>query len=255
MKKYQIVAVLALAVSAFTTSCRTKKVTVGVENARFQHGYLNSKLLKPGTLLMWDMEAVEDKKLTPSTSPDISNNQTERHAGGTELVSKAASGLSVAGEIPIQQIPVTAKAEVARQTSIIVKQFESRRFNDPEFVLNEKDFALQRTQLGDGYAGDPNIRFIFIAGATHADDVNISIGTPTGKENVFTLTIAGKEYKLTYSGTKSHEWRGKQEPVFVHPRVYKLVKDSTGGTGYRFIEDRRIEVKNMTEMLTNASTF
>ena len=204
---------------------------------------------------MWDMQAADDRKLTPSPSPDISNNQTDRHAGGTELISKASSGLSVAGEIPIQQVSVAAKAEVARQTSITVKQFESRRFNDSEFVLNEQDFALQRAQLGQANADDPNIRFIFIGGATYADETAISIGTPTEKENVFSLTVAGKDYKLTYSGTKSHHWRGKQEPVFVHPRVYKLIKDSSGQTGYRFVEDRRVVVSNLTGMLTDASTF
>ena len=257
MKKYTRIisfALSGLATVAVTTSCQTKNVSVGVENARFQHGYLNSKLLSQGTLLLWDMDAADDRALTTVPHPDTSNNQTVRHAGGTELTSKASSGLSVSGEIPIQQISVEAKAEIARQTAIVVKEFESRRFYDPAFVLNEPDFAAKRTELGGEYAGNDKVRFIFVAGATVSDDTDISIGTPTGKENEFKLTIAGKEYKLAYSGTKDYEWKGHKEPVFVQPRIYKLVKDSRGDTGYRFVEDRRIE-GDLTRMLTKASSF
>jgi hypothetical protein len=254
MIKYTATSVVTLLALVALPSCQTKNVTVGVENARFQHGYLNSKLLSQGTLLLWDMDAANDKKLTKEPGPNTSNNDTVRDAGGTELTSKATSGLAVSGEIPIQQISVEAKAEIARQTSIVVKDFASRRFYDPTFVLNQPNFAQKRVELGRMHSDNEKIRFIFIAGATVANDTDISIGTPTGKENEFKLTVAGKEYKLTYSGTKTYQWKGSQEPIFVQPRIYKIVKDSNGETGYRFEEDRRISV-DLPEMLTDASTF
>ena len=242
---------ILLTVLSVSTSCQTKNVTVGVENARFQHGYLNSKLLGPGALLLWDMEAADDRKVTLTPGPDTSHNRTVRHAGGTEQTSRATSGVEVSGTIPIQQVSVDVRAQIARQTTVTVKQFESQRFYDPDYVLNQAEFAPKRMELGKAYADNDQVRFIFIAGATVADDAQISTGTPTGRENEFKLTIAGKEYKLTYIGTRSLEWKGSQEPVFIQPRVYKIQKDPRGETGYRFVEDRQIPF-DLSTMLTDS---
>ncbi|MFD2256348.1 hypothetical protein ACFSSA_06660 [Luteolibacter algae] len=250
----QVATITLGAAMILTTSCHTKNVSVGVENARFQHGYLNSKLLNQGSLLLWDMEATSGKMLTNVPHPDTSNNDNVSHASGSELMSKASSGVTVSGEIPIQQVPVGVSSEINRQTSIVVKNFESRRYYDPRFILNERDFASQRTELGEEFADNDKIRFIFIAGSTVSDDTDISIGTPTGKTNEHKLTIAGKEYKLTYSGTKEYQWKGSKQPVFVQPRIYKLIKDNSGDTGFRFVEDRQIE-GDITKMLTSASSF
>lgn len=241
-------------VLALSSSCAVRKVTVGVDNARFQHGYLNSKLLGSGALLLWDMNAATDRALTLAPGPNTGNNETVRHAGGKELVSMASSGVTLNGAGVAQGIPIEAGAEIARQTAIVVRNFASVRFRDPQFVLNEEDFAAERRELGDEYADQSRTRFIFISGITLADDVNISIGTPEQKGNTFTLTIAGKEYELTYRGLKSSAWSGSQEPVFIQPRVYKLVSAPDGATGYRFEEDRSIQF-DLTAMLTQASTF
>lgn len=250
-----LVARLALvAALATSSSCAVRKVTVGVDNARFQHGYLNSKLLGTGALLLWDMNAAQDRALTLAPGPNVANNETVRHAGGRELVSMASSGVTLSGAGAAQGIPVEARAEIARQTAIVVRNFSSVRFRDPQFVLNEEDFSGERSELGRQYANRPSIRFILIAGITLADDVNISIGTPDDKSNSFILTIGGKDYQLSYRGLKSSAWSGAQEPVFIQPRVYKLLSDSAGATGYRFEEDRTIHF-DLTSMLTEASTF
>lgn len=236
------------------SSCAVRKVTVGVDNARFQHGYLNSKLLGSGALLLWDMNASTDRALTLAPGPDVTNNETVRHAGGRELVSMASSGVTLNGAGAAQGIPVEARAEIARQTAIVVRNFSSVRFRDPAFVLNEEDFAEERKKLGAQYADQARSRFILISGITLADDVNISIGSPGEKGNTFTLSIAGKEYQLSYRGLRSSAWTGSQEPVFIQPRVYKLVSVPEGATGYRFEEDRTIQF-DLTSMLTDASTF
>jgi len=239
---------IALALSG----CQVQEVTVGVENAKFQHGYLNSKLLKQGTLLLWDMEAAADRQLTIAPSPIIADNDTVNHAGGHELASVASSGLSVGGSLPLEKVSAGVKTEIAKQTAVVVHDFQSKRFYDANFVLNEEDFAGQRQILGEEYAGNEKVRFIFIAGATVADDAAIAIGTPTGSQNEFELSIGGKKYRLSYYGTKSVDWKGAQEPVFIQPRVYQIVKDEAGATGYRFVEDRKI-VFDLTEMLTEAA--
>ena len=242
----------ALAAVLLLPACKVQEVQVGVENAKFQHGYLNSKLLGQGTLLLWDMEAAKDRQLTILPSPIFENNATVDHAGGTKLASVASSGVSVHGGLPLEQVSASAKAEIARQTAVVVEDFKSKRFYDADFVLNEPDFAEKRQALGADYATNDKVRFIFIAGATVADDAAIEIGTPTDRPNEFELAIAGKKYNLSYYGTKSVEWQGAQEPVFIQPRVYKIVQDADGATGYRFVEDRRIQF-NLTEMLTDAN--
>jgi hypothetical protein len=224
---------------------------VAVENAKFQQGYLNSKLLGTGTLLLWDQAAAPEQQLTILPGPDTENNRTVRHAGGRELASMASSGVSVSGSLPGATVSAEAEAEITRQTSVVVREFEALRFHDPDFVLNEEDYADYRVQLGDQHADNDLVRFIFIAGATVADDACISIGTPTDNPNEFKLRIAGKEYRLSYSGVKSVEWSGAREPVFIQPRVYRIARDAAGATGYRFVEDRQIRF-NLTEMLNRA---
>ncbi len=235
-------------------ACAVHEVTVGVENARFQHGYLNSKLLGPGTLLVWDMEAASDRALTLAPNPDVANNESVRHAGGSELVSRATSGITLGGAAATRGIPANAEAHIASQTAVRVCNFASVRFRDPKFVLNEEDFARERVELGRDFADHPSVRFILIAGTTLADDVQIAIGKPKGQANVARLSIAGKKYELAFHGIKTAAWLGCQEPVFIQPRVYKLVSDDAGATGYRFIEDRTVEF-DLTEMLTDATTF
>jgi hypothetical protein len=242
----------AIGAFLFLTGCKVQEVKVGVENAKFQHGYLNSKLLGQGTLLLWDMEAAADRQLTIVPSPRTEDNDLVDHAGGAKLASVASSGVSVHGALPLEQVSVSTKAEIARQTAVVVEDFQSKRFYDSDFVLNEPDFAERRQTLGEQYADNDKIRFIFIAGATVADDAAIEVGTPTERPNEFELAIGGKKYRLSYYGTKSIEWQGSQEPVFIQPRVYKIVKDEAGATGYRFLEDRRIQF-DLTQMLTNAS--
>lgn len=254
MKVSLAVKAAALAAVVACSSCAVRKVTVGVDNARFQHGYLNSKLLGTGALLLWDMNAAVDRSLTLAPGPDVSNNETVRHAGGQELVSMASSGVTLAGAGAAQGIPVDVRAEIARQTAIVVRNFSSVRFRDPQFVLNEEDFADQRKELGQSFANQSHVRFIFISGITLADDVNISIGTPDDKGNSFVLSIGGKDYQLTFRGLRSSAWKGCQEPVFIQPRVYRLVASAEGATGYRFEEDRSIHF-DLTSMLTEASTF
>lgn len=232
--------------------CKVQELKVGVENAKFQHGYLNSKLLGQGTLLLWDMEAAKDRQLTIVPSPKTDDNDTVDHAGGTKLVSVASSGVSVSGSLPLEQVSASAKTEIARQTAVVVEEFKSKRFYDSDFVLNEPDFAERRQALGQEYANNDKIRFIFISGATVADDAAIEVGTPTERPDEFELSIGGKKYRLSYYGTKSVEWQGSQEPVFIQPRVYKIVEDQSGATGYRFVEDRRIHF-DLTQMLTEAS--
>ncbi|RFC49151.1 MAG: hypothetical protein DVB23_000199 [Verrucomicrobia bacterium] len=234
------------------TGCKVQEVKVGVENAKFQHGYLNSKLLGQGTLLLWDMDAAADRQLTLLPSPKTEDNDLVDHAGGAKLSSVASSGVSVHGALPLEQVSASAKAEIARQTAVVVEDFQSKRFYDSDFVLNEPDFADRRQTLGEAYAHNDRIRFIFIAGATVADDAAVAVGTPTQRPDEFELSIGGKKYRLSYYGTKSVEWEGSQEPVFIQPRVYKIVEDQTGATGYRFLEDRRIQF-DLTQMLTNAS--
>lgn len=245
---------LGLAVAVVCSSCAVQRVTVGVDNARFQHGYLNSKLLGSGALLLWDMDAATDRALTLAPGPNVGNNESVTHAGGRELVSMASSGVTLSGAAAPQGIPAEVKAEVARQTAIVVKNFKSVRFRDPQFVLNEEDFAVERKELGDRYANRERVRFILIAGTTLADDVNISIGTPDQKSNNFVINVAGKEYQLSYRGLRTSAWSGAQEAVFVQPRVYRLVSIPGGATGYRFEEDRTIHF-DLTSMLTEASTF
>lgn len=234
------------------SGCKVQEVKVGVENAKFQHGYLNSKLLGQGTLLLWDMEAAPDRQLTLVPNPKTEDNDLVDHAGGAKLASVASSGVSVHGALPLEQISASAKAEIARQTTVVVEDFQSKRFYDSDFVLNEPDFASHRQTLGESYANNDKIRFIFIAGATLADDAAVAVGTPTTKPDEFELSIGGKKYHLSYFGTKSVEWEGAQQPVFIQPRVYKIVQDPSGATGYRFVEDRRVQL-DLTQMLTNAS--
>jgi hypothetical protein len=252
MKHLLTIFASASAALLLLTGCQAQKVTVGVENAKFQHGYLNSKLLGQGTLLLWDMDAARDRQLTIAPSPIPDNNATVDHAGGSKLASVASSGVSVQGSLPLEQVSAGAKAEIAKQTAVVVEDFKSKRFYDADFVLNEPDFAPHREQLGKDYADNDRIRFIFISGATVANNAAIEIGTPTDKPNEFELSVAGRKYRLSYYGTKSVEWEGSQEPVFIQPRVYKIVRDESGATGYRFVEDRRIQF-DLTELLTAAS--
>lgn len=259
MKRSALAFVICAAPLLIASSCgpqrvHEKRLMVGVENARFQEGYLNSKLLGPGTLLLWDLGAAEDRKVTLEPGPDTTNNRDIKHAGGSRKVSMAASGLNIDGSVPSSEIPFAAKATVVRSTALIVEDFESRRFYDPTYVLNEEDFAAKRKELGEAYAANEDIRFIFISGVTVANNSKIEIGTPTGKENEFKLTIAGEDYTVTFSGARVNDWQGKSEPVFIQPRIYRIVKDSSGETGYRFVEDRNI-IFDLTGMLSNATTF
>ncbi|BCU78335.1 hypothetical protein [Luteolibacter sp. LG18] len=246
-------AALAL-LSLALASCSTSTITVGLDNARFQNGYLNSKLISPGTLLLVDPAAADDKKLTLLPSPDIANNSLVSGPGGTELISSASSGLAISGAVPAGGVPAEVQANIAKQTSVTLKQFVSSRFSDPEFILNEADYATHRTELGQQYAGAPGVRFLFIAGATKADEVHISSGTPEGKDNGLVVSVAGKDYKVTFTSAKEASWQGQKEPVFIQPRLYKLVRDGNGGTGYRFVEDRSSRI-DITGALNNASTF
>jgi len=240
-----------LSVPFLLAGCSTRHVSIKVDNAKFQQGYLNSKLIGTGSLLLWDQSAAPEQQLTFLPSPDTENNRTVRHAGGRELASMASSGLSVSGALPGAAVSAEAAAEITRQTSVVVREFEAVRFHDADFVLNEEDYAEYRARFGEEYAENDLVRFIFIAGATIADDAAISIGTPTGTSNEFMLRIAGKEYRLSYSGVKSVEWSGAREPVFIQPRVYRIERDAAGATGYRFVEDRQSRF-NLTEMLNRA---
>jgi len=236
-------------------SCSTSNITVGLDNARFQNGYLNSKLISPGTLLLVDPSAADDKKLTLLPPPDTSNNTLVSGPGGTELVSSASSGLAISGAIPAGGVPADVQASIAKQTSVTIKQFVSSRFADPEFVLNEADYAQHRLELGQQFAGNSKVRFLFIAGATKADEVHISSGTPDGKDNGLVVNVGGKAYKITFTSAKEASWQGQKEPVFIQPRLYTLVRESSpGGTGYRFAEDRTSRI-DITGALNNASTF
>lgn len=244
----------SIAVLAITLTSCTRTVTVGLDNARFQTGYLNSKLVSPGTLLLVDREASPDKRVTLSLRPKIDNNSIEPGTGGDSLVSSATSGLSVSGALPGDAATAQLSADLAKQTSVTLKQFVSYRFEDPRFVLNDPDFAQQRSELGEQFANNKRYSFIFIAGCTKADKIDISVGTPEGKENGLKLTVAGKDYKVTYNRSTRTEWEAKSQPVFVQPRLYNLVRSGSGGTGFRFEEDRSSQV-DLTGMLNNASTF
>lgn len=82
----------------------------------------------------------------------------------------ASSGLASAARSP----PV-ASLRACRRTSPSKppspsSSFVSSRFADPEFILNEADYAQHRSELGQQFAGNSARRFLFIAGATQADE-------------------------------------------------------------------------------------
>jgi len=241
---FSIVTVITL---LFSCSCRT--IQVGMDNAYFQHGYLNSRLLVPGTLFLYDTSKGEQNALNFTVQLDVSNNEMRLLAGGRKTSTTAASGLSLTIPWKLGPVPSGLEATVHRETRVSLENYRRRTFVDPAYVLNQDTVRDIRASLGRDFAGNDNIRFILVSGDVIADSAEISIGQPTDKQNEFVINYAGQKYKGSRSRSTRHSTAGTQETVFVSFRVYKLVRDSRGATGYRFVEDRGIN-PDFTELLT-----
>jgi hypothetical protein len=218
-------------------------VTVRLDNAKTAIGYLNSGLVSEGTVFIIDLSNPLLPTALNQSQFDLSKFPKQDPVLGDETESQSVSSfdLQYSGNIsPVIQPKL--EASIASQSIISLKNFQTDRAQDPESILNSPATVAWRSNVVDEFANSPQdlkrYRFLFISGATQADETNISFGAPQGKSGArFSLNIDGQSFTVTYTAQDSDKWSGKKFPAILEAHLFKLVPNPGGGTGYKFVYD------------------
>ena len=242
---------LVSTVGAFIFSSCTPRVTVGIEHAQTSSGYVNSGLRNEGTFVLVDLHGngaidLDELDLSPFARRAILSGELKKDSSFSNMSFAFSGPISAA-------LKAKAEAAISKETFAVLEKFSTSRLRDPVHALNSPELVEWRRRMGDQYASTPELqaryRFLFVSGSVKADSASFGMGTAReGPGNKLVIEVEGQKFEVAYQGGKYSDWKGSQTPVLINVRVYRLDKEESGASGYRFSYETE-KVVNVTERL------
>jgi hypothetical protein len=206
-------------------------------------GYLTSGLVGEGTVFVVDISNPLLPTALNQTQFNLTKFPKQDLVSGDETESQSVNtfDLQYSGTFPAAIQP-TLQASIASQSVISLKNFQTDRAQDPASILNSPTTVDWRSNILEEFANNgqdlKRYRFLFVSGATQADETDISFGAPQDKPSAdFSVTIDGQSFTVSYTARSSDKWTSKKFPAILEAHLFRLVPNPGGGTGYKFVYD------------------
>jgi len=227
------------------------KLVMRMDNARLSDGYINSKTLDFGSILLWDINNSSLMRIYTITNNENRNFELiegNRYRQRNTSVSRNTQIDVLADNETLKKIPnsviVKAKSQFVEATRVRIENYYPLSYRDPRYVLNSPELRRWRESIVEDI-GRENLnkyRFVFIGAVIQGAKLHISTERSThGSSSANVINIGRYKFDLMYDNNTSYEIEAKTKvPLLIKPTVFKLVVRRGGNRGYeeiRFVYD------------------
>lgn len=235
--------IIVIATLMIISGC-AKQAFVDLSNAPIgKTNNINSDRVAFGDVLLLDLRS--------KTVNRVANLLDEQRNGqlGVQVVNEgnytqaANSKIGITFKGNVKAIKGDITASVARSLLFEMKQTKQKRFSFPLGVLNAKEVAEFRATQAE-FANN-NFRFLFVNEVFTGKEFKYEFNKQKDDGGKFKIDVNGQKVEVTFNNSSGVACSGDDNACVVNVQTWKLVRNPSGATGYKFKLDSSVDAQEV----------